>query len=181
LAKIIPVCTKRHSGNYYATIDKTVTIDTIEKETEQETHDEDRDKSEHGVEDGPGISGGAEAGVSGTNAEVRDTGELPDREGEGGVGDGEGTEEAGTAEGRPDRGDKEALPDSTAGPELPSGRPEGAAGGRKETSGTVQGKATTHRIEPGDVIAPRGAITQIRTNIRAIKLLKKLEFKNLRE
>ncbi|MDD5457875.1 MAG: helicase-related protein [Phycisphaerae bacterium] len=47
-----------------------------------------------------------------------------------------------------------------------------------EGQGRLRPDAVNHRIASDDVIAPKGAITQIKANIEAIKLLKQLEAEN---
>jgi adenine-specific DNA methylase len=130
-------------------------------------------------------SGTAVAEETGTASQDGQTGELSDRD-RSASGQSQGTDETGKS-GHTERGDQgdHSQPDHRPGkskvPGLRSGR-SSAKPSDGGTAGQIQEgsdrQRVNHRIGPNDVIVPGGAITQVKANIEAIKLLKSLEAEN---
>jgi N12 class adenine-specific DNA methylase len=161
-------------------------IDGILGTNEQETDNGGLDSGKlSGLSGGPVASSGAVAKETGQTSQDGQVGEVPDRDGSAGS-QSTGTDETGES-GHAERGDQgdRPQPDHRPGkskvPGLRSGRSstKPADGG---TAGKIQegsdGQRVNHRIGPGDVIVPGGAITQVKANIEAIRLLKSLEAEN---
>lgn len=137
--------------------------------------DNDSDNSSNeGMGGMPGESGGGVAPEAGGDASLGDA--------ETGTGSDGGSVSGGTDEtGGTDAGDTGTESEGT-GPEQGSGTKSNSGkssrkGGRKKTERVPREVAGTGnlRIQPGDTIAPRGAITKLKANLAAIKLLKSLQ------
>lgn len=156
-------------------------IEDIINQTDKETDNGGLERNQlSGLSGGAVASSGTVAEETGKTAQDRQTGEVPDRDSPESD-QGKSADEAGKS-GHSQRRDKRDSPQ----PDYSASKSQGRGHQRPttesrggETSGEIQqrghGRRINHRIGPDDVIVPGGAITQVKANIEAIKLLKQLE------
>lgn len=161
-------------------------IDDILNTTDQETDDDKLEREQlSGRSGGPVASSGAVAEETGTPAEKRQAPAVSDRD-RPASDQGQSADEAGESR-HPERhhpGNRSQADYRPGESQVPGDghrRPSTESAG-PAASGSVQqrshGRRVNHRIGADDVIVPGGAITQVKANIAAIKLLKQLGTEN---
>lgn len=131
-----------------------------------------------GMEAGTGVSGGSTSGETGTESKDVDTEAASGPDGESVPENADGTAEAESGDTRSDaQGDGTGTGVRTKSKRKPKRNKSGGTATAEGLQNNVAQPGNL-RIGPDDVIAPAGAITKMRANVAAIKLLRQLQSEN---